>query len=562
MCVTPLAYRRDIVKFAFYGRVSTEDQQDPASSKSWQLERSRQLIEVVGEVVEEFFDVGQSRSLPWKRRPEASRLLAAFTNPDRGFDAVVIGEPQRAFYGNQFGLTYPVFTHYGVQLWVPEVGGAIDPGSEAHDLVMTLFGGMSKGERMRIKTRVKSAMTAQAATEGRFLGGRPPYGYRLADIGPHPHPEKAAMGVQLHQLEPDPAAAPAVRRIFSEYLAGKGYYAIAEGLTADCIASPAGYDPARNRHRRGVAWSKTAVRAILLNPRYTGHQVWGKQRRDEVLLDVHDVAAGHQTVMRWNDESTWTWSNHMVHEPLVSRADFDRVQAMIQSSKRSKPRSRGSGQRRPYPLRGRIVCGVCERSMQGHRAHGNHYYRCRYPQEYARSAGLDHPLNVYLREDDFIAQVDEWLADLFAPDRVDETVDLLFDDDYADPNAELRLRLEAEVRSCDAKIARYRVLLDEGTDPVLVASWLKEVSAARQAATSRLTELAGTAASPAHDREELRAALVELGGMIGVLDSSDDAERMRFYEAVGIAGVYDPAANKLTLTSQPRGVTVRVGGGT
>ena len=36
-----------------------------------------------------------------------------------------------------------MFTHYHVGLWVPEVGGAIDPGSEAHDLVMNLFGGLS-----------------------------------------------------------------------------------------------------------------------------------------------------------------------------------------------------------------------------------------------------------------------------------------------------------------------------------------------------------------------------------------------------------------------------------
>ena len=58
--------------------------------------------------MEEFFDIGQSRSLPWSRRPEASRLLAELKNPDRGFEAVVIGEPQRAFYGNQFSLTFPV----------------------------------------------------------------------------------------------------------------------------------------------------------------------------------------------------------------------------------------------------------------------------------------------------------------------------------------------------------------------------------------------------------------------------------------------------------------------
>jgi DNA invertase Pin-like site-specific DNA recombinase len=151
-------------RFAFYGRVSTEDQQDPTSSRNWQLARARQVIEpVAGQIVAEYFDIGQSRLLPWKRRPEASRLLDAFSNPKRGFDAVVIGEPQRAFYGNQFGLTFPVFTHYDVGLWVPEVGGALDPGSEAHDLVMSLYGGMSKGERTRIKTRVRTAMAAQAA---------------------------------------------------------------------------------------------------------------------------------------------------------------------------------------------------------------------------------------------------------------------------------------------------------------------------------------------------------------------------------------------------------------
>lgn len=90
-------------RFAFYGRVSTEDQQDPESSRQWQLSRSRALIEPHGgQVVAEFFDIGLSRSLPWKRRPQAAALLESFRDPARGFDAVVVGEPARAFYGNQF----------------------------------------------------------------------------------------------------------------------------------------------------------------------------------------------------------------------------------------------------------------------------------------------------------------------------------------------------------------------------------------------------------------------------------------------------------------------------
>jgi site-specific DNA recombinase len=90
-----------MIKFAFYGRVSTEDQQDPESSRAWQITRSRALIEARGGViVAEFFDVDKSRSMPWQRRPEATALLAELKNPNRDFDAVVIGEPHRAFYGN------------------------------------------------------------------------------------------------------------------------------------------------------------------------------------------------------------------------------------------------------------------------------------------------------------------------------------------------------------------------------------------------------------------------------------------------------------------------------
>jgi site-specific DNA recombinase len=93
--------RRAEKSFAFYGRVSTEDQQDPESSRAWQLSLSRQLIEPArGRIVEEFFDIGDSRSIPWKRRPEANRLLTSLRDRSRGFGAVVIGEPHRAFDGN------------------------------------------------------------------------------------------------------------------------------------------------------------------------------------------------------------------------------------------------------------------------------------------------------------------------------------------------------------------------------------------------------------------------------------------------------------------------------
>ncbi|MBD0323989.1 MAG: recombinase family protein, partial [Aldersonia sp.] len=386
--------------FAFYGRVSTEDQQDPTTSRNWQLARSRSLIQPHGgEVVAEYFDVGTSRSLPWKRRPQATELLHALRDPDRGFDAVVIGEPARAFYGNQFSLTFPVFVHYGVDLWVPEVGGAVDPGSDAHDLVMSLYGGMSKGERNRIKIRVRSAMAAQAATEGRFLGGRPPYGYRLVDLGPHPTPGKAAAGQRRHGLEPDPVAAPVVVRIFREYVAGKGLYAIAEALTREGIPCPSAHDPIRNRHRDGIAWSKSAVRAILRNPRYTGRQVWNRQRREEVLIDVDDVALGHETKQRWNPEGEWIWSADTVHEPLISPELFEAAQQHARAGTQRAVQRKARATGRPYALRRLLLCGLCGRRMQGSWNEGHAHYRCRYPAEYGLANRIQHPRTVYVRED-------------------------------------------------------------------------------------------------------------------------------------------------------------------
>ena len=80
------------IRFASWERVSTEDRQDPESSRAWQYARGKSLIEPHGGViVAEFFDIDKSRSIPPQRRPEASKLLAALADPDRGFDAVVVG---------------------------------------------------------------------------------------------------------------------------------------------------------------------------------------------------------------------------------------------------------------------------------------------------------------------------------------------------------------------------------------------------------------------------------------------------------------------------------------
>ena len=83
------------LRFAFYGRTSTGRFQDPSSSQQWQRDCATRVIDGRGEIVAEFFDVGYSRALPWQHRPQAAALLRAASDPNRGFDAVVIGEFER-----------------------------------------------------------------------------------------------------------------------------------------------------------------------------------------------------------------------------------------------------------------------------------------------------------------------------------------------------------------------------------------------------------------------------------------------------------------------------------
>ncbi len=99
------------------------------------------------------------------------------------------------------------------------------------------------------------------------------------------------------------------------------------------VTSPSAHDPERNRHRFRVAWNKFAVRVILINPRYTGYQVWNKQRKDEALIDVEDVALGHTTKLRWNDNGTWLWLDKIVRALAAAQSgDERRIASQVESA--------------------------------------------------------------------------------------------------------------------------------------------------------------------------------------------------------------------------------------
>ena len=267
---------------------------------------------------------------------------------------------------------------------------------------------------------------------------------------------------------------------------------------------------------------------ILINPRYTGVAVWGRQRRDEVLVDVEDVAAGHRTKLRWNDEDAWVRSPGVAHEPLITAEVFEAARARRAANGRNtirKPRRTP----RPYLLRGLLRCGLCDRRMQGSWNHEQAYYRCRYPTEYALPRRAQHPRAVYVREAQIVPPLDDWIAGVFEPDRLEGTCRALVEAQQPPVIDDGRASTVRQVLvDCDARLARYREALEAGTDPAVVAQWISEVQAERRAAEE---ELRRRRPAPALTEDDIRAIIESLADLVASWRRLSRRRRLLFTRA-------------------------------
>ena len=182
--------------------------------------------------------------------------------------------------------------------------------------------------------------------------------------------------------------------MFAERLAGRSVAGIARELNERGVPCPSAADPERNRHRSGQGWNLRSVMVILANPRYTGRQVWSRQRSQP--------GPGRSTVA-----GEWAISRTRSHPALVREADF----VAVQQRRAARPCEDGTTRR--YALAGLVQCRWCGRRMDSHWANGRAGYRCRHGHSSARARPADAARNIYVREDVLLV----WLATHFAGDR-------------------------------------------------------------------------------------------------------------------------------------------------
>jgi hypothetical protein len=150
-----------------------------------------------------------------------------------------------------------------------------------------------------------------------------------------------------------------------------------------------GRRPWRRAARRGtVVWT---VAAILANPRYTGRQVWNRQRTEHHESVPGDKRTSTGKTRAWNPKADWVVSQRIAHPTLVSEADFRAAQ---QISAAATPHD---DQPRVYALTGLLICHRCGRRLQPHRVHGHPGYRCRHGHTSAQQPD-GHPRWIYWPE--------------------------------------------------------------------------------------------------------------------------------------------------------------------
>ncbi|MEU3355209.1 recombinase family protein [Streptomyces sp. NPDC037389] len=306
----------------FVGRVSTKDNQNPASSIPRQVVLASERLEAGEEFVAYFWDV-ESGMLPPELRGLGPRemydALAVPTPRDGGLQDLV----DRA---EQLGVTHvlaersdrvarAMLTSLTVEHELERAGIEVVYANEP-------TGGTESG---RLRTRRYSQVDAEiyrATLMEMSMGGQiqhaingwnhgyPPYPYTTLIDEDAPVREKGRFGVlrPKKKLAPHPdarrfeAARELCRLRWEEHLKSADIIAI--------LSSEPDRYPIEGR------WTHSRVEGLIANPKLTGYQVYNRRAN-------RTGRPGHSPL---NPVSKWVWSPAIVHEPVVSMQEWKQAQ--------------------------------------------------------------------------------------------------------------------------------------------------------------------------------------------------------------------------------------------
>lgn len=262
---------------------------------------------------------------------------------NKEFEVLLAYMSDRIGRKEEYSFYVATLNSIGIEVWTIK-DGQLKTEEHVDKLLNFIRFWQNEGESKKTSMRVSDAQKVMVQ-EGKFVGGKAPFGYQLVLSG-----ELSNHGRALHKLEIVPEKAAIVQKIYS--------YAIHQGMGAEKIAKQLNADgiPAITTDK----WKCGTISSILKNPIYMGYPAIGRR-------------VGHNSFTRL-DRENWTYSKEQQTDlVIISGRDWERAQELrearkrhIEASKSESNRLMAEGQRGvPFttsgklPLIGFSYCGYC-----------------------------------------------------------------------------------------------------------------------------------------------------------------------------------------------------------
>ncbi len=199
----------------------------------------------------------------------------------------------------------------------------IDTAKVSTEMLLAMYSQFAQEESISISKNCRMGIQKRMA-DGTYKNASVSYGYEYSD---------GIITINEKQAQ-------VVRRIFKEYLKGKGVYEISAMLNADDVPKP----PSAKE------WYPQFISSIIANERYTGDSLLQKKYMTDTLPFQKKINHG--------EKAQYYISN--THEPIIDKETFKAVQKLRKTKSQKYHRSQTL---RRYPLSRMIKC-VCGSSFR------------------------------------------------------------------------------------------------------------------------------------------------------------------------------------------------------
>lgn len=195
--------------------------------------------------------------------------------------------------------------------------------SEKSEQMPTILSSIAQTESENISTNTKWGIRRQFEN-GTYKINTPAYGYMNDENG------------QLIIKEDEYKV---VRRIFTEYLNGKGSYIIAKGLNKDNIPTS----------RTAKEWKNSVINEMLQNPVYEGDLLLQKTYSSENFPFRQKINKGEEPKYFIKDN----------HEPIITRAEGKLIREILEYRRKQMGIDNNGNSLNIYDFSSKIICSEC-----------------------------------------------------------------------------------------------------------------------------------------------------------------------------------------------------------